>query len=189
MTSPHRLWLAMRGSRLARVGLAVRVDLGRAAVAVLLSSLLYVFAVGQTSAEATWLTSFSVPVDVVNVPADLVALDQLPAVHLRVVATQQVFSRLQPQSFTAQLDATQAHAGDTELPVVVRSTDPGVIEVTADPPLLTLHLEVVHQRVLPVQVRITGQVPTGYQPGQPILNPDHVSVAGPASLVDQAVAD
>lgn len=183
---PQEGWLSAWRTRLARTRprLPVTIHPGRVVLTLALSSMLYVFAVSQTSAEATWLTTFSVPVDAVNVPSGLGTVDHLAPVHLRVRAAQEVLSRLQPDSFTAQVDARHAHDGDTELPVVVRSTDPGVNAVASEPAQMQLHLEAIQQRVLPVHVHIVGQVAEGYQPGP---KPDHVTLAGPASLVDQAV--
>jgi YbbR domain-containing protein len=71
--------------------------------------------------------------------------------------------------------------------VLVRSADPAVSDVTAEPPQLYVHLEPVLRRVIPIRVQLSGQVPVGYQLGQPGANPDHLTVTGPASLVDQAV--
>ena len=68
--------------------LPVTIHPGRAVLTLALSSMLYVFAVSQTSAEATWLTTFSVPVDAVNVPSGLGTVDRLAPVQLRVRATQ-----------------------------------------------------------------------------------------------------
>src|SRR5690348_13702629 len=86
-----------RRSRSERLGaFRAPVDIGRALSALLLSVLIYFVAVSQSNAESTWQTSFSVPVEVVNVPAGLVVTQAPAPVHVDVRATQQAFSQLQP---------------------------------------------------------------------------------------------
>src|SRR5919202_871235 len=161
-------------------------DLGRAAFAVALAVVLYFVAVNETNPETTIRPSFSVPVQVVNYPPGLVPTDQPPQVGLRVRALPSVLARLRPDSFTAQVDASAAHAGPNDLPVNVRSTDPDVRSVDADPSAVTLTLEEVQERVLPVRVNVSGQVPSGYTLGEARADPDRVTVAGAASLVGRA---
>src|SRR5918912_2926939 len=142
------------------------IDLGRAGFALALAVVLYFVAINETNPETTIRPSFTVPVQVVNYPPGLVPTDQPPQVGLRVRALPTVLARLRPDSFTAQVDASTAHNGQNDLPVNVRSTDPEVRGVDADPAVVTLNLEEVQERVLPVRVNIAGQVPSGYTLGQ-----------------------
>jgi YbbR domain-containing protein len=162
------------------------IDLGRAAFALALALVLYFVAVNETNPETTIRPSFSVPVQVVNIPPGLVPTDQPPQVGLRVRALPTVLARVRSDSFTAQVDASTAHAGQNDLFVSVRSTDPEVRGVDADPSVVTITLEEVQERVLPVRVNLTGQVPSGYTLGQAAANPDRVTAAGAASLVGRA---
>src|SRR5919202_4836765 len=127
-------------------------DLGRAAFAVALAVVLYFVAINETNPETTIRPSFTVPVQVVNPPPGLVATDQPPQVGLRVRALPSVLARLRPDSFTAQVDLSSAHGGQNDLPVIVRSTDPDVRGVESDPSVVTINLEEVQERVLPVRV-------------------------------------
>jgi YbbR domain-containing protein len=162
------------------------IDFGRAAFALVLAIVLYFVAVNETNPETTVRPSFSVPVQVVNVPSGLVPTDSPPQVGLRVRALPTVLARLRPDSFTAQVDASIAHAGSNDLPVNVRATDPEVRGVDAEPSLVTLNLEEIQERVLPVRVNVSGQVPQGYTLGDARADPDRVTVAGAASLVGRA---
>ncbi|HYY88712.1 MAG TPA: CdaR family protein [Chloroflexota bacterium] len=162
------------------------VDLGRAGFALALAIVLYFVAVSETNPETRSRTSFAVPVEVVNVPSGLVPTERPPGVNLLVRATPSVFSRLRADSFSAQVDASTAHAGENDLPVMVRPTDPDVRSADAEPSLVRLNFEEVQERVLPVRVNLTGQVPSGYTLGQARADPDRVTVAGAASLVGRA---
>src|SRR5436190_15149739 len=103
------------------------VDAGRAVFALGLAILLYFVALSETNPEGRNQTTFTVPVQSVNVPPGLVVTTQPAPVRLWVRAPLSVFSRLRADSFTVQVDASGAKAGDNEnLPITVNSTDPDV---------------------------------------------------------------
>ncbi|HTD77236.1 MAG TPA: CdaR family protein, partial [Chloroflexota bacterium] len=98
------------------------VDVGRAVFAVALAVLLYFVALSETNPAASADLGTPVPVQPVNVPSGLVITTPPPPVRLRVTAPQNVFGRLRPDSFTAQVDVSSAHAGDNDLPITVNTT-------------------------------------------------------------------
>jgi YbbR domain-containing protein len=162
------------------------IDLGRAAFAVALAVLLYFVALSETNPADQRKTQFTVPVQVVNVPPGLVVTTQPAAVQLYVTAPLSVFDRLRAESFTAQVDATGATAGDNSLAITVTSTDPDVRAVQADPPRVVLHLEEVTNRVLPVRVNLQGAAAPGYEVGTASVDPPTLTVAGATSFVNRA---
>jgi YbbR domain-containing protein len=162
------------------------VDVGRAVFAVALAVLLYFVALSETNPADQRDLDTPVPVQPVNAPSGLVITTPPPPVRLRVTAPQNVFGRLRPDSFTAQVDVSSAHAGDNDLPITVNTTDPEVRAVQPVPATVRLHLEEVREQVLPVRVNSTGQVPPGYQVGTPAVDPSRITVAGPASYVSRA---
>src|SRR5579862_3708896 len=106
----------------------------RAMSAIVLAILVYALTLNQTNIVSQWQTSFTVPVALVNLPYGLVATQQPTPVHVNLHATQQAYSQLQPNAFSAEIDASHAAVGDNQLPVVVRTTDPNVSDVSADVP-------------------------------------------------------
>jgi YbbR domain-containing protein len=167
--------------------LPFHIDPGRSVFAVALSVLLYFVALSETNPEGRNETSFTVPVQPVNVASGLVVTTPPSGVRLWVRAPLSVFSRIRADSFTAQVDATGAVAGDNDnLPITVNWTDPEVRSADPDPATARLHLEEVREQALPVRVNITGQVPSGYQLGSPTVDPARVTVAAAASLVGRA---
>lgn len=162
------------------------IDAGRLAFALVLAIVIYVFAVNETNPESTRRPDFSVPVEVVNAPPRLVVTGPVPAVQLRVRAPQDVFNRLRADDFLAQVDASSAREGDVELPVIVRSDEGDVRDVSAVPGRITVRFEELQERSLPVRVNTTGQVPAGYRVGTPRTDPPRVSVVGPASVTQRA---
>src|SRR4051812_29809603 len=167
--------------------LPFQIDLGRAAFALLLAALLYFVALTETNPAENNQLPFSVPVQVVNVPAGLVNTTPPPDVKLWVQTQRNVFTRLRPTSFTAQGNATGAHAGDNSgLQIVVTPTDPDVRDVQAEPKTINLQLEEVREQTLPVRVNLVGDVQKGYQRGEPHWDPPTITVAGASSLVGRA---
>jgi YbbR domain-containing protein len=167
--------------------LPFKIDPGRALFAVALAVLLYFVALNETNPADVRQTPFPVPVQVVNVPTGLATpATPLPGIRLWVRSTQNVFNRLGPGSFTVQVDASGAHAGDNDLPITVTPTDPEARDVTPDQANVRLQLEEIREQALPVRVNLTGQVPSGYQPGQATVDPAQIKVAGAASLVSRA---
>jgi YbbR domain-containing protein len=167
--------------------LPFNVDIGRAVFAVALAVLLYFVALNETNPEGRTLTSFTVPVQPVNVPPGLVVTTAPPPIKLWVRAPNNVLTRLHAESFTAQVDASGAVAGDNDnLPVVVNSTDPDVHQADPERGTVRLHLEEIRAQPLPVRVNLTGQVPPQYLLGQATVDPSQMTVTGAASLVGQA---
>jgi YbbR domain-containing protein len=162
------------------------IDLGRGAFALVLAVLLYFVTLSETNPFDQRETSYSVPVQVVNVPPGLVVTTPQQSVRLWVTAPQNVFNRLQPENFTAQVDATGTSAGDNQLPISASSTDPEVRSVSADPANLLLHLEEVRDQVVPVRANLQGQAASGYTVGTASVDPPRITVTGAASLVGRA---
>lgn len=161
-------------------------DISRAVFAVALSVLLYFVALSETNPFDQRQTSYTVPVQVVNVPPGLVVTTLQQQVRLWVTAPLNVFNRLQPQNFTAQVDATGATAGDVQLPITATSTDPEVRSVQPDQATLQLHFEEVRDQIVPVRVNLQGQAAQGYTVGTASVDPPRVTVTGAASLVGRA---
>src|SRR5579864_1607504 len=162
------------------------IDIGRAFFAIGLSVLLYFVALSETNPFDQRDVGFSVPVQVVNVPPGLVVTTAQQNVRLAVTAPQNVFGRLRPENFTAQVDATGATAGDSQLAITATSTDPEVRGVSTDPATLLIHLEEVRDQVIPVRVNLQGQVAQGYTVGTTTVDPQRITVSGAASLVGRA---
>jgi YbbR domain-containing protein len=160
-------------------------DLSRALFALGLAILLYFVALSETPFDQRQ-TSFSVPVQVVNVPPGLVVTTAPQSVRPWVTAPLNVFNRLRPENFTAQVDATGATSGDTQLPITTSTTDPEVRSVQPDQPGLLLHLEEVREQVVPVRVNLLGQVAQGYTLGNTSVDPPRITLTGAASLVGRA---
>jgi YbbR domain-containing protein len=162
------------------------IDLGRGVFALALALLLYFVALSETNPFDQRETGYSVPVQVVNVPPGLVVTTPQQSVRLWVTAPQNVFSRLRPENFTAQVDATGSSSGDNQLPISASSTDPEVRNVSPDPANTLVHLEEVRDQIVPVRANLQGQAASGYTVGTATVDPPRITVTGAASLVGRA---
>jgi YbbR domain-containing protein len=132
----------------------------------------------------------SVPI-VPKLPSTAVLIGNLPTVtNIRYFAPADVAQRLTSASFRATADLSQANPQPgnpfVTVPVVV-TADPRVTILDYDPPLITVQLDPLVSKTVPVQVD-HGDVPAGLEIRDPVLSSDQAVVSGPESVVRQATA-
>ena len=114
--------------------------------------------------------------------------DPLDKVDVMLEGSQDKLAVLTARDLVAQVDVTGLLPGDRnprltdknvsmELPEGVR-----ILEIT--PRSLTLHLEPVETREVPVEARFEGALPEGFARGAAAVTPDHIRVRGPQSHVN-----
>jgi YbbR domain-containing protein len=150
-----------------------------------LASLLYG---GLVLSQSTATLTGVVPVDAVNQPADTFLLETIrPVTEIRYFSP----SGVQPISsdFEASVDRSdvEAGAGPRSVPVDLRSVDPRVRVVDFQPKVVTVDLDRVAKKDVPVEVD-RGQVPSNLQLGTVTAVPTSVQVVGPASVITRVVA-
>ncbi len=134
-----------------------------------------------------------IPVEAVNVADSLAVANQLPSVSVRVSAPTDRWEELTAANFRAVVDLNGFDARAQQVPVQVEvSGVSGVRVVEADPGQITVNLEDLVSKVVPVDARVIGSLPIGYELEslQPAVS--DVTVTGPESLValvSEAAAD
>ena len=114
--------------------------------------------------------------------------DPLRRVDVMLVGSQDKLAVLTARDLVAQVDVTSLLPGDRnprltdknvsmELPEGVR-----ILEIT--PRSLTLHLEPVVEREVPVEARFEGAPPAGFERGVVGVTPERVRVRGPESHIN-----
>jgi YbbR domain-containing protein len=149
--------------------------------AVVLASMLYVGMVYlQTSAQ--W--PGSVAIDPVNQPAGAYLVSPLQEVSsIRYIAQPNV--PISRATFRATADLTNAKVSESDsslVKVLLIATDPRVQIIDYQPQQIRVQLDPVAQKQVIVQV-VTGAIPSGLQPGTPVLSTKTVEVSGAASIV------
>ncbi len=152
--------------------------------AIILATFLYAGLVLSQSAQV-W--TGSVPIVPVKLPTSAVLLSNLPSVtSIRYFAPAEVAQRISSASFSATVDLSQAQA-QTDSPIViakvtVTATDPRVTILDYDPPSITVRLDPLVSKTVPVAVD-HGQVPPGLELREPVLSAEEAKVSGPESVV------
>jgi YbbR domain-containing protein len=156
--------------------------------AVGLASLLYVgLVLAQNSKE--WRGQ--VPIEVRNQPAGVVVPGGLQYVtSIRYFAPLDAAGRVTSESFTAWIDlstATPDAANDAIVRVNVSSPDPQIQAFDWTPRQISVHLDPLRTKVMPVTVD-KGSVPPDLELREPVVDPAQISVSGTQSSVSQVVA-
>jgi YbbR domain-containing protein len=133
-----------------------------------------------------------VPIQVFNQPAEAFIVGQLEDVTgIRYFAPVAASERLSSAAFTAWIDLAGVTV-DPQDPLVtvdvqLRVSDPAVEILDYRPRRITVRLDPVVTRTVPVQVA-TGAIPEGLEPSPAELEPQSVEVSGPQSVVIQVAA-
>jgi YbbR domain-containing protein len=127
-----------------------------------------------------------IQVEARDLPAGLVVANEIPPVKLRLAAPQENWRFLEPSSFRAVVDLSNAQPGLVQTDIIVESVDPEVRILERTPQKVSLRIEELRTKVIPVQVTQVGSVPFGFKVGEPSVSPPVVEVSGPSSIVEKA---
>ncbi len=158
----------------------------------LLWSLLLALAVwlaAVTAADPDVVRAYPTPVrvEVIGQDPGLVINGNLPKqVQLTLRAPQSVWDQLtaRPDSVRAILDLSGLSAGEHKVDIQIQIGVRPVRIVSTTPSSVTVSMEPLITRTLPLQSTISGQPAIGYQPGQLTVDPKQVVLAGPQSIVE-----
>ena len=135
--------------------------------------------------------AIEVPVEFRNIPSDLMVLDnRVDYVVLRLTGPRTLVSTLDAGDLKLSVDLDGAKAGSVSYPLSSSSfgIPRGVTIARITPPVIHLQLEPVLRRILPVTVRFVNKPPPGQQIGETSVEPENVSVLGPAEEVRRLAA-
>ena len=120
-----------------------------------------------------------------SLPQDLVRLDQVKTVTVRLRGDASVVRNLTPFMVDVLVQIPDAKAGSTvvELAETNLSMPAGLTLVSFDPPRLVLELDREVSRLLPVEAQLTGEPAAGAVWEAPRISPNRVLVRGPESLL------
>ena len=153
--------------------------------AILLATLLYAGLIVSASAETF---PGRIPIQVLNQPGNAFIIGNLDDVtSIRYLAIGTNRPTVITASFTATIDLAgvpvAAGSPPVSVPVIVRATDPGSIQVIDfSPSRIQVRLDPLTSKVVPVQVD-RGTVPEGLDVRQPVVSQESVTVSGPESSV------
>ncbi len=126
------------------------------------------------------------PIEFRNVPADLMVTEnRVDYVVLRLTGPRTLVSTLDANDVKLSVDLRGAKSGLGSYPLGGSSLSipRGVSVARITPPVIHLKLDAVMKRSLPVSVRFSGNPPPGYKIAGTVVEPETVSVQGPAEEV------
>ena len=135
--------------------------------------------------------AIEVPVEFRNIPSDLMVMDnRVDYVVLRLMGPRTLVSTLDADELKLSLDLNGAKPGSLSYPLAADyfNIPRGVSVARITPPVIHLRLEPVVRRTLSVSVRISGKPAEGYRVAQTTVQPENVSVEGPAEDVRRMAA-
>lgn len=161
-------------------------------LALFLAIIVWVMAVNATSRiEDRIFPEVGLPIELENIPPGLVPLSgEGQRVRLHIRAPAESWVRLEPSDFRAWLDLSGLEPGLHQLEVHVeqaRPVDPQVRILRRLPDRVTVRLDEVVTRTVPIEVNVSDRqdVAYSYEVLTPTVSPPEVDIRGPSSLVNQ----
>lgn len=174
-------------TRLRRLGAAVRAgathNLPLKALALVMAFGLWAFVnFGERDTEE----AIKVPVELRNIPARLmITSPRVDFIDVRVVGPRTLLGRIDYGRLAIPLDFSGARSGPAIFTVNVDRLDlpRGVRVVRVTPAQITVTLERVRRKTVPVQLRLDGEPPPDFRIVASTLTPDVVELSGPDSQI------
>jgi len=165
-------------------------NLGSIALALILALIVWVVAVQHQDPSVENTYDRLIPITRIGPDQGVVPFGGLlERVQIRIRAPQSSWATLAPSNFTAQLDLRGLKAGTYNVPLKVTSSDPRVTIISRQPEDVSVVLEPLVDRQMPVQVNITAQPPFSYYlPSPQAAQPMTVTVSGARQLVEQVAS-
>ncbi|HLE90161.1 MAG TPA: CdaR family protein [Anaerolineales bacterium] len=131
----------------------------------------------------------TVPLEMIGQETSLVITNDIPStINVTLRAPRSIWEQLtaQQDAVRAVLDLTGLSADEHDLPVQILISVRPVQIVLVEPATVTVKLEPLAIRTLPIVLSLSGQPAIGYQAGEATIDPGEVILSGPESLVNQA---
>ena len=172
---------------------SLKANIGLGVLSLALAVSLWAFVTEEENPGRTDLLADAIPVETVNLPQGLaVASISDTMVRVRVSAPKDVWDKLTVQDFRAIADLSTARAQENTVTVRFESKRRQADVVSADPSQITVTLEPLTTKVVPVTLKLIGTPPVGYSAAPGKTAPNQVEVTGAESLValvEEADAD
>lgn len=127
------------------------------------------------------------PVEVVGRPAESFVNVTPDIVDVIVEGPESVIDGLTIADFTAEVDLSEVSSGETQMPINIRYNIEGVQIAFQLPEEVTVQIERIESREIPVRVELRGDAARGYVLDEPFVDPAVITVTGSASRVESLV--
>lgn len=151
----------------------LRRNWGYKLVSVFLAVLLWLYV---SSTMAGVQNSSTVALQAKGLPSNLVMTSRIPST---VSVKLQGSPSAADKDIVAYVDLSGGSAGEKTYPVIV-AAPPNVTVLSVEPATVTISLDKLQEKTLPVSVVTSGNVGPGFEAGTPVVRPSSVTVFGPA---------
>lgn len=157
-----------------------RRNLGIKLISVFFAVLFWLFVMNQGSSDTlTGDQTLTIPLVTNGLPQNMVIMTRLPSVRVRLQA---INPSVNIKDLYAEIDLSGGVLGEHSYAITV-NTPPGTKVLDLQPTDVTLKLDSVQEKLLPVAASITGTPADGFQVGTPMIKPSAVNVRGPSSIL------
>ena len=163
-------------------------NIGRLLTAFVLAVIVWVSAVVASDPNQENVLARPVPVEIIGQNTGLQIMNEVPTeVTLTLNAPSSVWTELNsdPQAVRAWIDLSSLDAGEHTVAVQIQINPRLVRQVRQDPEEVTIQLENIITKVLPITVQVRGTPPTGYKPQETQVDPVEATAVGPESAVNR----
>lgn len=157
-------------------------NLGYKVISLVLAILFWLWVTSTSQGASKTLDrdqTLTIPLVTKNLPANSIIMTKLPSVR---VSLQGVNPSVNVKDLYAYVDLTGSKPGEQEYEVKMDPI-PNIKITELTPNRVTLQLDTVQEKMLPVQLSLTGVPAEGKEVGEAILKPDVVNVRGPGTLL------
>lgn len=176
--------LLTAGTLVKQAVLSFRYNWGLAVLSVVLAIALWVYVTDQQNPEETGRIPGMVQVQVINVPDNQAVSSISPeGVTVNARAPQDTLNDLEADDFRATIDLSGVTAERAVVDVRVEALRTRVEVVDWSPQRVTVQIENVTSRSVPIEAELVGTPPRGFEVGATTVQPAQSQVTGPESLV------
>lgn len=148
-----------------------------------LASLIWL--VASQKNDPVLLQSLQLPLTLVGQPENSTLEISTESIVIVVEAPASVLENLTSSDFSAVIDLSDVALGEgIALPVTVNTKKPRVSINSSSPAIVNLRLEQLVSREVPVVVDIRGSVARGHTQGEPLIDPQTITVVGTPEQVE-----
>lgn len=150
-------------------------------LALIMAAVLWIYVMNEQNPPIE--TSLQVPLEIHSLSTTLAAMDVPDEVKVKVRGSRSLIYGLRPQDVKAYLDLKNATEG--KYTAQVSATLPNgleLLEITPD--TVTITLDPISSKRMPVEIRFTGSLPPGMVVGKVTADTDLITIQGPRSLIN-----
>lgn len=159
-------------------------------LALVLGISVWVSAVTGADPDEVRIYPETIPLEIIGNDPSLIITSDIPTeIEVTLRAPRSVWEQLtaQENSVQATLDLTGLSDGKHSIEIQIRVLVRPYQIVLADPKIVSVILEPIATRTLPIEQSLSGLPAIGYQAGDVKIEPAEVVISGPESLVNKAV--